>query len=229
MVEDNRQSRSPQASKRRASKAVVVAPAPPKGLPALFERAARSDNFDVDALRKLLDLKRGFEADAERRAFDQDFAACRLSFRRSRPTPSIAEARGLRRHQRVARRRRTRRRRQGIRAELRQCARWHRRHGEGHRQADAQRHRAHREGRYADGWRGDARQGQHERATSLRLDRHPRTQAALSLMFNLNVAGGSPGRRDAAAPVFKSRLGTMRRLGDAAPLTVGRAVWAKIT
>ena len=74
MSEDSRRTPSPQAAKRRASKAVVVAPAAPQGLPALFERAAAA-NFDVDALTKLLAIKREIEADAERRAFDQDFAA----------------------------------------------------------------------------------------------------------------------------------------------------------
>ena len=53
----------------------MVAPAAPQGLPALFERAASAANFDVDALTKLMAIKREIEADAERRAFDQDFAA----------------------------------------------------------------------------------------------------------------------------------------------------------
>lgn len=75
MSEDSRRTPSPQAAKRRASKAVVVAPAAPQGLPALFERAASAANFDVDALTKLMAIKREIEADAERRAFDQDFAA----------------------------------------------------------------------------------------------------------------------------------------------------------
>jgi hypothetical protein len=63
-----------QASKRRATGKAVVVAAAPQGLPALFERAASAANFDVDALSKLLALKREIEADDERRAFDQDFA-----------------------------------------------------------------------------------------------------------------------------------------------------------
>ena len=73
MVEDNRRVRSQQEPKRRASKAVVVAPAAPQGLPALFERAALSI-ATVDDLKAFLALKREIEADDERRAFDQDFA-----------------------------------------------------------------------------------------------------------------------------------------------------------
>lgn len=67
------------APKRRRppGKALTAAPAAaqPQGLPALFERAAQSPNFDVEALTKLVALKRDIEADAARRAFDQDFAA----------------------------------------------------------------------------------------------------------------------------------------------------------
>jgi len=44
-------------------------------LPALFERAASAANFDVEALGKLLALKREIDAHADRRAFDLDFAA----------------------------------------------------------------------------------------------------------------------------------------------------------
>jgi hypothetical protein len=69
MTETNRRNVAPQARKRRraSGKAVVVAPAAPQGWPALFERAAQSSNFDIDALAKLIALKREMEADA----FDQ--------------------------------------------------------------------------------------------------------------------------------------------------------------
>ena len=85
MVEDNRRASSPQARKRRASKAVVVAPAAPQGLPALFERAALSI-ATVDDLKTFLALKREIEADDERRAFDQDFAALQAEIGRVEAT-----------------------------------------------------------------------------------------------------------------------------------------------
>ena len=62
-----------QASKRRAGKALVVAPAAPQGLPALIERLASSIT-DIAGLKDLYALKREIEADDERRLFDQDFA-----------------------------------------------------------------------------------------------------------------------------------------------------------
>ena len=67
---------SPQhGKKRRASKAVaLVAPAAPQSLPALIERVAASVT-DIDGLAKLLALKREMDTEAERRAFDRDFAA----------------------------------------------------------------------------------------------------------------------------------------------------------
>ena len=74
-----------QASKRRASKAVVVAPAAPQGLPTLFERAALSI-ATVDDLKTFLALKREIEADDERRAFDQDFATLQAEIGRVEAT-----------------------------------------------------------------------------------------------------------------------------------------------
>lgn len=62
-----------QAPKRRASKAMVVAPAAPLSLPAIIERAAASITT-IEGLREFLALKAQMEADAERRLFDQDFA-----------------------------------------------------------------------------------------------------------------------------------------------------------
>jgi ERF superfamily len=62
--------------KKASRRAVALRPEKPvAGLPELFARAAQSPNFDVDALTKLMALKREIEAEAERRAFDQDFAA----------------------------------------------------------------------------------------------------------------------------------------------------------
>ena len=158
--------------RRRASKAIVLAePAAPSGLPALFERAASAANFDVDALTKLMAMKREIEADAERRAFDQDFAALQAEL-----SPVEANAFDAQKRRSyadinalldvVA----TRRRRQGLWAELRHRARLDGWNGKGHRQADAQRDRAHGVGRRADGRRRDARRRQHERAAGPRLD-----------------------------------------------------------
>ena len=77
------EAQAPKPKRRRTTKAVVLAePAAPSGLPALFERAAGASNFDVDALTKLMALKREIEADAERRTFDQDFAALQAELSR---------------------------------------------------------------------------------------------------------------------------------------------------
>lgn len=71
--------------RRRARSKAVAAPAvaAPQGLPALFERAAQAANFDVEALGKLIALRREIEADAERRAFDQNFAALQAEIGRA--------------------------------------------------------------------------------------------------------------------------------------------------
>ena len=63
--------------KRRTGRKALTAPAAtqPQGLPALFERAAKAPNFDADALTKLYALKAQIDALADRRAFEQDFAA----------------------------------------------------------------------------------------------------------------------------------------------------------
>lgn len=60
---------------KRGGRAIAPVAAAPHGLPALFERAASAANFDVEALGKLIALKREMEAFDDRRAFDQDFAA----------------------------------------------------------------------------------------------------------------------------------------------------------
>ena len=65
----------PNEDPKRRGRAIAPVAAAPHGLPALFERAASVANFDVEALGKLLSLKRELDAHADRRAFDQDFAA----------------------------------------------------------------------------------------------------------------------------------------------------------
>jgi hypothetical protein len=73
---DGADPQAPKPKRKRASKAVALAqPSAPAGLPALFERAAAASNFDVDALTKLMALKREIEADEARRRFDREFAA----------------------------------------------------------------------------------------------------------------------------------------------------------
>jgi hypothetical protein len=65
------------------SSALTAQPvAAPSGLPALFERAASAADFNVDALTKLMALKREIEADGERRAFDSDFASLQAELSR---------------------------------------------------------------------------------------------------------------------------------------------------
>src|SRR5271166_1802939 len=59
----------------RRGRTIAPVAAAPQSLPALFERAASAANFDVEALGKLLALKREIDAHADRRAFDLDFAA----------------------------------------------------------------------------------------------------------------------------------------------------------
>ncbi len=60
---------------KRTRRAIATVPAAPQGWPALFERAASAANFDVDALSRLVALKREMDSVDDRRAFDQDFAA----------------------------------------------------------------------------------------------------------------------------------------------------------
>jgi len=60
---------------KRTRRAIATVAAAPQGWPALFERAASAANFDVDALSRLVALKREMDAHDDRRAFDQDFAA----------------------------------------------------------------------------------------------------------------------------------------------------------
>ena len=69
-----RPARQGRRSLKRAKAVVLAAPAAPQGLPVLIERVAASVT-DIDGLTKLLALKREMEADADRRAFDSDFAA----------------------------------------------------------------------------------------------------------------------------------------------------------
>jgi len=66
---------SPKEDPKRRGRAIAPVAPTPQGLPALFERAASAANFDVEALGKLLALKREIDAHADRRAFDLDFAA----------------------------------------------------------------------------------------------------------------------------------------------------------
>ena len=79
-----------QEPKRRGkpSKALTVptvSPTAPQGLPALFERAALSI-ATVEDLKAFLALKREIDADSERRAFDQDFAALQAEIGRVEAT-----------------------------------------------------------------------------------------------------------------------------------------------
>jgi len=60
---------------KRTRRAIATVPAAPQGWPALFERAASAANFDVDALSRLVALKREMDVHDDRRVFDQDFAA----------------------------------------------------------------------------------------------------------------------------------------------------------